>query len=192
MTTAITASTRTELGRRASATYRKQGKVPAVILRSGQPSTHIVVDGVAADQLLKSKTHTCTITVDGQECMVLIRDADRNCLNDSLVHIDFLQVDPDKTVDLEVPLRPVTLDCPGIKAGGLLEQMVRKVKLRCPVRAIPDDVPVDLKGVGISETVYAENLDLPAEQILLTPPRTALMSILKTRAMKKAEAATGK
>lgn len=189
MTAALAATPRTELGRRASAAFRKAGKVPAVILRSGQPSAHIVVDGLAADQLLKSRTHTCVVTLEGKETTVLIRDADRNCLNDSLVHIDFLEVDADKEVVVEVPLRPITLNCPGIKAGGLLEQMVRKIKLRCPVRAIPDDVPVDLAGVGISETVYAENLVLPETQVLLTPKRTALMSVLKTRAMKKAEGA---
>lgn len=190
MTTAIAASSRTEFGRRASATFRKNGKVPAVIMRSGQPSTHILVDAVAADHLLKSRVHTCEVEVDGAKTMVLIRDADRNCLNDSLVHIDFLEVDASKSVIVEVPLRPITLVCPGIKAGGLLEQMVRKIKIRCPVSAIPDDVPVDLSSIGISETVYAENLVLPAEQVLLTPPRTALMSVLKTRAMKKAEAST--
>lgn len=188
MTTAITADARTEFGRRASASYRKQGKIPAVIMRSGAESDHIVVDAIAANQLLKSKVHTCAITVDGKDHMVLIRDADRNCLDDSLVHIDFLEVDPDKTVMVEVPLRPITLNCPGIKAGGLLEQMARKVKLRCPVRDIPNDIPVDLEGVGIAETVYAENLKLADNHTLLTPPRTALMSVLKTRAMKKAEA----
>ncbi|TVR46352.1 MAG: 50S ribosomal protein L25 [Planctomycetota bacterium] len=187
-TAAIAATPRTTLGRRASAAFRKQGQVPAVIMRSGQPSSHILVNAIAADQLLKSRVHTCVVTLEGIETTVLIRDADRNCLNDSLVHIDFLEVDATKSVDVEVPLRPITLACPGIKAGGLLEQMVRKIKIRCPVSQIPDDIAVDLGNVGISETFYARQLVLPEGISLLTPERTALMSVLKTRAMKKAEA----
>lgn len=186
---ALSATSRTEFGRRASASFRKEGKVPAVIMRSGEPSAHILVDEIAADHLLKTRVHTCVISLEGKDTTVLIRDADRNCLNDSLVHIDFLEVDAEKEVVVEVPLRPITVNCPGIKAGGLLEQMVRKIKLRCPVRSIPDDVAVDLTPVGIAETVYAENLVLAEDQTLLTPPRTALMSVLKTRAMKKAEGA---
>lgn len=192
MSSSITASKRTDFGRRANAAFRKAGQTPAVIMRSGEPSEHILLNTVEADHLLQSKTHTCTISVENQERMVLIRDADRNCLNDSLVHIDFLEVHPDKDVVVEVPLLPITLNCPGIKAGGLLEQMVRKIKIRCPVQGIPDALRADLTKVGIDETVYANDLTMPEGVTLLTPGRTALMSVLKTRAMKKAEAAAGK
>jgi large subunit ribosomal protein L25 len=153
---------------------------------------HVTLDELEADKLLKSRALTCVVTVDGTERTSLVRDADRDCLTDRLVHVDFLEVNPESQVTVEVPLSPWTINCPGIKAGGLLEQMVRKIKVRTAVASIPESISVDLSSVGIAETVYAKDVPMPEGVTLVTPERTALMSVLKTRAMKKAEAEASK
>jgi large subunit ribosomal protein L25 len=69
----------------------------------------------------------------------------------------------------------------------MLEQMCRVVRVACKLADIPVHIDVDLSKVELDQTVYAESLVLPKGVKLLTPPRTALMSVIKTRTMKKAE-----
>lgn len=188
----IKAQARSEFGRRAAAKYRAAGSVPTTVLRSGDDSVHLLVDEHQAEATIASGALTVVVEVEGSEpATALVRDVSRNCINDRLEHIDLLQVDPDSVVKVDVPVSPITLNCPGIKAGGLLEQMVRSLRVRCAVKDIPKAIEVDLSGVGIAQTVYVENLTPPAGVTLLSPGRTALMTVLKTRAMKKAEAQAG-
>ena len=88
---------------------------------------------------------------------------------------------------VEIPVKAITKDSPGIRAGGLLEQTIRRVKIRVPAGSLPESVEVDLAGVEVGETVYAGAVQLPEGATLLTKPRVAMMTIIRTRGMRKAE-----
>ena len=183
----IAAEARTELGTTAAKRCRAAGRVPAVIMRSGEESLHVTVDETAAEAALTRDSHCLAVDYDGAHHVVMVKEVSRDCLTDRMQHLDLLAVTDDSLVKVEVDLRPLTDDCPGIKAGGLLEQMLRQVRVRCAVKDIPDHVDVDLGEAVIGHTVYADDVAVPAGIRLLTPGRTALMSVIKTRGLKKAE-----
>jgi len=183
------AAKRTEFGSKAAQRYRADGQVPLTISRRGQDSEHVLVGTKDADALKGLVSHVVLLQLDGQDREVLIKQFDRDPIADHVLHIDGIEVADDQVVEVAIPVVPDTRgDCPGIKAGGLVEQMLRKVTIRCQAGSIPDHLNVGLQGIGLGQTVYAEAVSLPADARLITKPRTALLTIVKTRGMRRAEA----
>jgi large subunit ribosomal protein L25 len=79
-------------------------------------------------------------------------------------------------------------ECPGVKSGGIVEQRLRTVKVRCPASQIPDTILLDLSNVQVMETVYAKSLTLPKGTSLVTRADLPVLSIVIPRWMKKDEA----
>ncbi|MHC5068630.1 MAG: 50S ribosomal protein L25 [Planctomycetota bacterium] len=184
------ASARADFGSKAAQRYRAEGKVPLTVSRSGADSVHLLVDVKDAEELKKLESRVVLLQVEGGDRQVLVKKGERDALTDQLLQIDAIEVADDQVVQVAVAVHADTnVDCPGLKAGGLLEQMLRKVTIRCAAVNIPDFVSVDLTGVKLSETVYASAAQLPEGATLITRPRTAMMTIIKTRGMRRAEAA---
>jgi large subunit ribosomal protein L25 len=186
----IHATVRPATGTSAAQRYRAARQIPAVIMSRGEPSRHILLDETSVNLALSQDTHLWAIELDGRITTAMPKEVTRNCLTDRLQHVDLLAVNEESQVTVEVPLHPVIDDCPGLKSGGLLEQMLRKIRVRCAVKDIPDAISIDLGQANIGDTIYAESVPLPERVRLLTPVRTALMSVIKTRTLKKAEADT--
>lgn len=183
----ISGSVRSSFGSKASKAARAQGQVPVTISRPGQDSLHVLIGEKDAAVLAKLQTRTSSIEVDGQTVDVVLKDVSKNVLTDALQHIDLLAVTPDSEVIIAVPVRPITKNCPGIKAGGLLEQSLRKVSIKCKVSLLPEYLQVDLSDVQVDQTVYVRQCTLPEGAKFITKPNVAMISILRTRGMKKAE-----
>lgn len=186
----LAAAPRTAFGTRAANRYRDQGQVPVAISRRGEDSLHVVLGLKEADTLAGLLSRIAVIDVDGAAHEVLVKRVERDPITDRVRHIDAIAVTDDQQVKVDVPVRANTVgvDCPGLKAGGLLEQMVRRVRIACRAADVPEAVDVDLNGVQLGQTVYAEQIDLPAGAKLLVQPRTAILTIVKTRGMRRAEA----
>ncbi len=189
MSTTVVATPRSSFGTSAATAMRAAGQVPVTICRSGAESIHLTIAAKDAEALVQRVGQVIVLEAEGQSHEVLIKGYQRHPLSDVLQQIDSLAVEPDKLVRVAVPLNPLTLDCPGIKAGGLLESMLRRVEILCPAKAIPDHLDVDLSQAVIGTTIYADGVVLPDGVKLLTPPRVAIMTIIKTRGMRRAEAA---
>lgn len=189
MSTTVAATARSSFGTSAATAIRAAGQVPVTICRSGAESIHLTIAVKDAESLTQRVGQVVVLEADDQSYEVLIKGYQRHPISDVLQQIDSLAVEPDKLVRVAVPLNPLTLDCPGIKAGGLLESMLRRVEVQCPAKDIPDHLDVDLAQAVIGTTIYADGVILPEGVKMLTPPRVAIMTIIKTRGMRRAEAA---
>jgi len=181
------ASPRTARGSKAVSHLRKSGHVPVNVSRKGGESTLLQMDNRSAELFDMRVSHLATMAVDGKEITVLRGAVDRNVLNDRVTHIDLIQVDGETEVKVQVALVPITLGCPGVKAGGIVEQAARSVMVQCKASAIPDQIQVDLSGVGLMETVYADRLVAPAGVKILAKPRHVVLSISVPRGMSTAK-----
>lgn len=182
----VSATKREKLGTKASQAYRDAGQVPVNISRSGDESRHLLVSVKELEDLIEQGPRG-TLSVDGEELGVVIKEVQRNPLNDALIHVDLLAAKDDTPVVVQVPVVPLTKNSPGVRAGGLIEQSLRKVTIRVPAGDLPSHLNVDLAGVKVGETVYAESVILPESAKLLTKPRVAMITIIRTRGMRKAE-----
>lgn len=181
------ASSRTEFGSKAADRYRAAGQVPVSVNTSGGDSLALLVGEHDAAKIAGQVGRVVVLDAGEAKHQILVQAVDAHPLTDRLRHIDALAVTDDKSVRVRVPLVPNTSDSPGLKAGGMLEQMLRKLEVRAPAGKIPDQIEIILAGRGIAETVYAEDLELPEGVTCLTRGRTALITIAKTRAMRRAE-----
>jgi len=185
----FSAEARTAFGTRAAQDIRKAGNVPLTISRRGQDSVHVAVAEKDADRIVGLLSNVVILQVDGSDHEVLIKDFTRCPLTDRIQHVDGVGVADDQVVKVAVLVKPDTkTDSPGLKAGGLLEQMLRRVVIAVPAGKIPSSLRVDLTGIKLGQTVYAEAVELPEGAKLVTKPRTALLTIIKTRGMRRAEA----
>ena len=183
----FTASTRTSLGSMSAKTLRTAGKVPVTLSRPGKASLHLQVENKTAEDMAKV-LHLAKLTIGSETVTVLRGEISRHCIKDNIEHVDLIQVDEKSEIKVDVNVVPDARNCPGVKAGGIVEQRLRRVRVRCKANAIPDSIGVNLDDVQIMQTVYANKLVLPKGVTLLTNPKQTVLSIVITRGMAKTEA----
>lgn len=182
------AEPRTATGSKATAKLRAEGKVPLTLTKAGKPSQLFAIEKSAADHLARHVVHLCHLQVkDGPTLTALRAEIATDCLNDSIQHIDLIEVDESSEVRVDVAVTPDARDCPGVKAGGIVEQRLRKLKVICKANAIPDALPLDLGDVQITETVFASKIKLPPGVRLAGSPNQPILTVVIPRQMLKAE-----
>jgi large subunit ribosomal protein L25 len=180
-----TATIRAALGTTATKALRASGQVPVTISRPGQDSLHVSLDNKQAEHLAHHVVHLAKVAIDGKETTVLKGDISRHPLKDNILHVDLLLVDEKSQIKVDVAVIPDGRNCPGLKAGGLIEQRLRKVKVLCAATAIPDSITLKLDDVALEQTVYAKSLEMPAGVKMVTRANLPVLSILIPRGMRK-------
>lgn len=191
-TLAFVAAPRTALGTRAARRQRAGGQVPITISRRGAPSRHALLPVEQAERLAREVRHLCTLELAGERLTVLKGEVARHCVEDYIQHIDLIHVDPDSEVTVQVALRLKADDCPGVKAGGIIEQRMRSIRVRCRADAIPDAIEVDLSKQQLMTSLLVRDIALPAGVKLATRPELVVLSIVVPRWLKKAEGEAAK
>jgi len=182
---------RTETGGKAAAKLRVAGKVPVTVSRPGKPSTLLSFDTRSAVQFDRKVVHLAKLDIAGNPITVLRSTIARDVLKDTITHIDVIEVDEKATIKVDVAVVVDARNCDGVKAGGIVEQRMRVVKVQCPANAIPDAIEIRIDDVQLMQTILAERLVLPKGVKLVTPAKNPLLSVVIPRGMAKVdEAAT--
>jgi len=178
-----TVQTRTALGSKASQRLRQSGVIPVTLSRPGKDSVHLQLDAKQAEHFAIHVVHLCHLDTAGAKLTALRAKVERDCLSDLVKHIDLIEVDEKSEIKVDVAIRPDARNCAGVKAGGIVEQRARKVKITCKAGAIPDALDIDLSEVQLTETVYAEKLIMPPGCKLAVAPRLPVLTIVIPRQM---------
>jgi large subunit ribosomal protein L25 len=192
MSTAATlsypAEPRSQTGSKAAAKLRAAGRVPVTVTKPGQPSQLLSLDLKSANHLAAHVVHLLKLEVKGGATLTALRaEIVTDCLTDHIQHIDLIEVDEKSEIKVDVAIRPDARECPGVKAGGIVEQRLRKLRVQCKANAIPDVLELDLGDVQITETVFASKVKLPAGVRLAVSPTQPILTVVIPREMLKAE-----
>ena len=104
--------------------------------------------------------------MDGKEYNVLPREIVFDTVSDEPIHVDFLKIVSGSKINLEIPVKFINNDkCPGLKRGGVLNIVRRKVELRCPTESIPKELVVDLEDLDIGSSIKISYIKLPENVI---------------------------
>ena len=99
-------------------------------------------------------------------------------MTDEPIHVDFLRMVSGRKIILEIPVRFIKNDqSPGLKRGGVLNIVRRKVELKCPTESIPNELVVDLEGLDIGASIKISAINLPAN---VTPTITGRDFVIAT------------
>ena len=143
---------------------RSKGMVPGIIYGGEEPNQKISVSVKEVKNLLNKEnilSNIISINIDGKEQKVLPRVIDFDTVTDEPIHLDFLRIVKGAKVILEIPVKFINHELsPGLKRGGVLNIVRRKVELKCPAENIPDEIVVDLAGTDIGTSIKISSVKL--------------------------------
>ena len=146
---------------------RNSGGVPAVIYGGEAQNETVSISKKLLKSLIEKEnflSNIVTLNVDGKPQNVLPREIKYHIISDEPTHVDFLRVVPGVKIRIEVPVQFINHEkSPGLKRGGVLNIVRRKVELRCPSEKIPESLVIDLDGVDIGESFKISSIKLDSE-----------------------------
>jgi large subunit ribosomal protein L25 len=146
---------------------RNSGNVPAVIYGGEAQNETISISKKLLKSLIDKEnflSNIVTLNVDGKPQNVLPREIKYHIISDEPIHVDFLRVVPGVKIRIEVPVQFINHEkSPGLKRGGVLNIVRRKVELRCPSEKIPESLVIDLDGVEIGESFKISSINLETD-----------------------------
>ncbi len=146
-------------------TLRKSGEVPGIIYGGQNENEKISLSKKEVKNLINKEnflSNVISIKLDEKEQKVLPRDITFDTISDEPTHIDFLRIVKGSKIILEIPVRFINNELsPGLKRGGVLNIVRRKVELKCPTENIPNELVVDLEGLEIGTSIKISSIELP-------------------------------
>ena len=144
---------------------RRNGEVPGIIYGGENVNEKISLTKKDVKILINKEnflSNVISINLDGKEQKVLPRDITFDIISDEPIHIDFLRIVKGAKIILEIPVKFINNELsPGLKRGGVLNIVRRKVELKCPTENIPKELVVDLDGLDIGSSIKISSINLP-------------------------------
>ena len=148
---------------------RTNGNVPAIIYGGSDQNEKISLSKKTLKSLIDKEnflSNILTLNVAGKPQNVLPREITYNVITDEPTHVDFLRVLKGIKIRIEVPVTFINQETsPGLKRGGVLNIVRRKIELRCPSEKIPDGITIDLDGVDIGESFKISSIKLEEDVV---------------------------
>ena len=143
---------------------RLNGNVPGIIYGGADQNEMVSVSKKTLKSLIDKEnflSNIITLNLNGKPQDVLPREITYNVISDEPTHIDFLRVVPGVKIRIEVPVQFINHETsPGLKRGGVLNIVRRKIELRCPSEKIPESITIDLDGIEIGESFKISSIKL--------------------------------
>jgi len=148
---------------------RNKGNVPAIIYGGKDQNQKVSISKKSLKTLIEKEnflSNIITLNIDGKTQNVLPREVKYHILSDEPTHVDFLRVLPGVSIKIEVPVNFINHDkSPGLKRGGVLNIVRRKVELKCPSEKIPESLTLDLDGIDIGESFKISSVKLDSDVV---------------------------
>ena len=193
----IKGSLRTETGKKAAHSLRQNNGVPCVLYgmqkdeNGNQVATHftVTVDGLRK-LVYTPQIYVVDLNIDGKIVNAIMKDIQFHPVTDAILHVDFLQINEENPIVMEVPVQLEGL-AEGVKAGGKLALQIRKLKVKALYNLIPERLVVNVTNLGLGKTIKVGELNY--EGLTLLNAKEAVVCAVKlTRAARGAQAAAGK
>lgn len=182
---------RNELGSKHAKNARNEGLVPCV-LYSSKGNHHFVIDPRSIRDLIYTPSfRTADVEVEGHTFNAIVKDVQYHPLNDEILHIDFLALEPNRPVKVNVPVAFKGVS-PGVKAGGKLQKSMQTVKVKTTPEKMVDLLHLDISHLGLGQAIRVRDIQ-PVEGVeILTAPATPVAIVEIPRALRSAAAAEAK
>lgn len=187
-------TSRQEVGKKSTREMRKQDLVPCNLYgiqkdENGKPVA--TAFAVKKDDLRKliytPDIFVVDLTIDGKFCNAIIKEMQFHPVKDNILHIDFLEINETKPIVMAVPVQLTGLAA-GVKAGGKLEQIVRRVKVKALYNDIPERLVIDVTNLGLGKNIKVGDLNFEGLE-MVDPKAMVVCGVMATRASREDAAA---
>jgi len=143
---------------------RLAGSIPGIIYGGTEQNQKVTVLKKTLKFLIEKKnflSNIITLNLDSKPQNVLPREITYDLISDEPTHIDFIRVVPGAKIRIEVPVQFINHETsPGLKRGGVLNIVRRKIELKCPSEKIPEAIIINLDGIEIGESFKISSINL--------------------------------
>ena len=182
----VKGTARNEFGKKGAKALRSQNLIPCNLYGVERDAKGLPVAkafSVTFEEVRKlvysPDIFSVNLTIDGTTVLAVMREIQFHPVKDNILHIDFYQITPEKPIVMAVPVKLNGLAA-GVKAGGKLDQVMRRVKAKALYTAIPEKIEIDVTPLGIGKSFKVG--DLKVEGIEFVSPKDAVIcTVMSTR-----------
>jgi large subunit ribosomal protein L25 len=187
--TMLPAQLRTASGSRPAGRLRRDGLTPGIVYGLGEESVSVTVNAHQLGNILSSRTGAntlITLQLDGRSELALARQVQRDAVKGTLIHVDFVRVRADQTIQAEVRLN--LLGAPeGVSQGGMLEQLMHSLTVEGKPGQLPTEIEHDVTALVLGDQLRVGDLTLPAGVLVTNDPDDLIAMISVPRGLEAGE-----
>ena len=175
-------------GTRPSRRLRRTGRIPAVVYGMGEDAVEVSVDQADLRGVLNTEAGLnalITLDMDGDRQHSIVKDLQRHPVRRDVLHVDFLRINPDLEVEVEVPLVLVGEAKKVTQASGMVDQVMHWVPLWAKPSDIPAEVTADVSDLEVGSSLRVSDIELPAGVTVAGDPDATFAVGLITRSTKE-------
>jgi len=161
-------------------TSRKSGIIPGIVYGQQEKNIQIWVNAKELDKIIHKEQGTnvlISLKVGDTAKTVLIKEIQRGFVSLKPIHVDFNIISLTKKIEVEIPIH-ITGEAPGVKiGGGILEHIIRELRVKCLPTEIPQGIDLDVSNLNINESLTVKDMKLPAGLEIITDLHTTVVNI---------------
>lgn len=175
----INATLRTDVGKKASKKVRKDQAIPCVIY-GGEENVHFyTLQSDVRKFVYTPEVMFADIKIEGKTYTAMVKEIQFHPVSDSIMHIDFYEINPEKPIKIKIPVKIVGLS-PGVKSGGKLKQIIKRLTVRGLMNDIPDFFEVSISKLKINQAIKIK--DLVSDKLEFVDPKAnIIVTVTSTR-----------
>ena len=189
---ALAAQVRASDGKGAARKLRRAGRVPAIAYGAGMEPTAVSVDALELSRVLNTgagANAVIALGLGGDSQLVLAREIQRHPVRREILHVDFVAVQRDVKVEVDIPIE-IEGEAPGAEEGGVLSQELYSVRVSVLPLEVPEQIVCDVSDLQIGDVRRLAELTLPAGVELIDDPERTIVSVVApTEALEPEEGA---
>ena len=162
----LSGTKRENFGKRASKRYRRDNLVPAEVYGASKDNQSILVNSFELTNQIKDPqfySNVIDLNVGKTKIEVILKDIQRDPQKSHITHIDFLEVDQNVKITVNVPINFINEDtCVGVKqSGGVVSHIITEIEINCLPKDIPENIEVDVQELDINQSIHLTEIKLP-------------------------------
>jgi large subunit ribosomal protein L25 len=169
---------------------RREGYIPSVVYGGGTENKNVKIHAKTLKDMLHSAASDSILVnldLEGSDAqLAFLQDVQHNALSGEIVHVDFLAVNQDTSITANLPLELVG-EPEGVKAGGLLEQMLHGLEISCLPKDLPESIQADVSALEIGDALNIGAITFPEGVIPALNEDVVVALVAKTRVAKSEE-----
>lgn len=180
----LSSKLRTDFRKSETKKLRREGEIPATVYARGDESQAIAIPIEEMAQILKTpggRLSLIDLKIDGKESKthpVMIQVIQREPISKKIVHVDFHRVSMNEPVHAKVPVILVGV-APGLKQGGILEQITHELDIRALPDHIPTHIDIDVSSLELGQAIHVSDVAIPEDAELLGPAAESIVASLR-------------
>ena len=157
------------VGKKATKTLRRSGKVPSVLYFKGEEPLSISVNNKALNKAMKSEQRIYEMEINNESQYVMIKEIQYHPVTDEVLHVDFMRVLRSEKMTISVPLI-LTGKAVGVTEGGILSQSMNQIEISCYPTNVPENIEVNIDNLELNASLSVADVNIDDDEIEIISP----------------------